>query len=88
MQRCEQSAAPRDLLVSLVVVVRILGLLDAVLDQFLERGLLANELDQFWNAATSAQHNEPLLLEKQLFDRAAFFLVEKLINFYVASRRG
>ena len=67
------------------MVVRVLGRVDCVLDQFLERGSLADELDELRDAATSAEHHELFLLEKQLLDGAAILLVQKLVDLDVAS---
>lgn len=47
-------------LLSLVVVVRITRVLDRVLDQLLERCLLANELNQLGLAASAAENYKSL----------------------------
>lgn len=67
------------------MVVGIAGGLDGVVDQFLECLALANELNQFGDAATSAEHNKFLLFLEKLFDCAAFFLVQKLVDLHVSS---
>ena len=69
----------------LVMVVRVLRVLHRILDQFLECLPLADKLDEFGDAATAAKHNQLFLFEQELFDRAAFLLVQKLIDLHVAS---
>lgn len=67
------------------MVVGVAGGLNGVVDQFLECLALANELNQFGDAATSAEHNKFLLFLEKLFDCAAFFLVQKLVDLHVSS---
>jgi len=67
------------------MVVGIAGSFNGVVDKFLECLALANELNQFGDAATSAEHNKFLLLLEKLFDCAAFFLVQKLVDLHVSS---
>ena len=73
------------LLVSLVVIVWILWVLDAVADEFFESCLLADKFDQFWDAASAAQYNQFFLFEQELFDCATLLLTQKLIDLDVAS---
>ena len=72
-------------LVRLVMVVRVLRVLHRILDQFLECLTLADELDEFGDAAAAAKHNQLFLFEQELFDRAALLLVQELIDLHVAS---
>ena len=72
-------------LVRLVMVVRVLRVLHRILNQFLECLTLADELDEFGDAAAAAKHNQLFLFEQELFDRAALFLVQELIDLHVAS---
>ena len=69
----------------LIVVVWVDGVHDTVLDELLQGGPLADELDELGDAAAAAQHNQLFLFEKQLLDGAAFFLVKQLVDLYVAS---
>ena len=73
------------LLVSLVMVVGVDRVLDTVLDELLEGTSLADELDELGDAASAAKHNQLFLLKKELFDGAALFLVEQLVDLHVAS---
>jgi len=73
------------LLLGLVVVIRIFGVLDGVLDQLLERVTLANEFNELRVAATAAEHYKPVLLVEELLNGAALLLVEQLIDLYVSS---
>lgn len=78
------SSDERELL-GLVVVIRIFGVLDGVLDQLLERVTLANEFNELRVAATAAEHYKPVLLVEELLNGAALLLVEQLIDLYVSS---
>ena len=73
------------LLVSLVVIVWVLWVLYAVADEFFQRCLLADEFDEFWDAASAAQYNQFFLFEQELFDRATLLLTQKLVDLDVAS---
>ena len=73
-----------DLLVSLVVVVGVLGVLHRVLHQLLQGAPLTHEFYQFRNAATTAEDCKFFLFQKKLFDSAAFFLVEELLDLHVS----
>ena len=73
------------LLVSLVVVVRVLWALHAVADEFFQSCLLADEFDQFWDAASAAQYNQFFLFEQELFNCATLLLTQKLVDLDVAS---
>ena len=66
----------KNLLFGLVLVVRVAGVLDGVLDQLLQRVLLADELDEFGLATAAAEHDELFLLHEELLDGAALLLVE------------
>ena len=68
------------------MVVWIDGRLDGVLDQFLECSFLADELDEFGDAATTAKHDQLFLLKKEFLDGATFLLIQQLIDLDVASR--
>ena len=67
------------------MIVRVLGVLDGVLDQLLQRVALAHKLDELGNAATAAKHSQLLLLEKKVLNRAAFLLVQELLDLHVSS---
>ena len=67
------------------MIVRVLGVLDGVLDQLLQRVALAHKLDELGNAATAAEHDELLFLKEQLFNSAALFLVQDLVDLNVSS---
>ena len=69
----------------LVVVVGVAWVLHGVRDQFFERGALADELNEFGNAAAAAKHHEFFLLQKEFFDRATFLLIEQLVDLDVVS---
>ena len=62
------------LLVGLVVVVWVLRGLHAVADELFKRGLLADEFDQFGDAASAAQYDQFFFLEQEFLDRAALLL--------------
>jgi hypothetical protein len=66
----------KNLLFGLVLVVGVAGVLDGVLDQLLQRVLLADELDEFGLATAAAEHDELFLLHEELLDGAALLLVE------------
>ena len=83
--RCEHVRGKEWELVGLVVIVRVLGVLHGIRDELLECRALAHKLDQFGNAAATAEHDELFLLEEQLLDRTAFLLVQDLIDLYVSS---
>ena len=74
-----------NLLVSLVVIVGVLWVMYAVADEFFQSCLLADKFDQFWDAASAAQHNQFFFLEQELFDCATVFLRQKLVDLDVAS---
>ena len=67
------------------MIVRVLGVLDGVLDQLLQRVALAHKLDELGNAATAAKHSELLLLKEQVLNCAAFLLVQELLDLHVSS---
>ena len=73
------------LLMCLIVVVRVDGVLNTVLDELLEGAFLADELDKFGDAAAAAEHNQLFLLEKELLNGAALLLVKQLVDLHVAS---
>ena len=74
-----------NLLVRLVVVVGVDRVLHTVLDELLESGPLADELDEFGDAATAAEHNKFFLFEQELLNRAPLLLIQKLVDLHVAS---
>jgi hypothetical protein len=67
------------------VVVWVAWRLDRVLDELLECRALADELDEFRNAASPAEHYKLFLLLQELFNCAAIFLVQKLVDLHVSS---
>ena len=69
----------------LVVIVWVLRSLHAVGDQLLQSRLLADEFNEFWNAATTAEDDQFLLLKKELLDRATLLLIQELVDLHVAS---
>jgi len=69
----------------LIVVVGVDGVLDTVLYELLKGAFLADELDEFWDAAAAAEHNQLFLLEKELLNGAALLLVKQLVDLHVAS---
>ena len=73
------------LLVSLVMVVGVDRVLDTVLNELFKSASLADELDELGDAASAAKYNQLFLLKKELFDGAALFLVEQLVDLHVAS---
>ena len=77
-----------NLLLGLVVVVRILRVFDGVLNQLLERVLLANELDELRVATAAAEHHKPVLFVQELLDGAAILLVQKLVDLDVSSAQN
>ena len=73
------------LLLGLVMVVGVLRVLDGVLNQLLERVALADKFNEFGVAATTAEHDESVLLVEELLNRAALLLVQQLVDFNVSS---
>ena len=69
------------------MIVRVLWVLDGVLDELDECFALTHELNKLRDTATAAKHGELLLLKKKLFDGAALFLVKELLDLHVASKR-
>ena len=69
------------------MIVCVLWVLDGVLDKLDECFALTHELNELRDTATAAKHGELLLLKKKLFDGAALFLVEELLDLHVASIR-
>ena len=74
-----------NLLVSLVVVVRVAGSLNWVLDQLLECSALTNEFDQFRDGTAAAKHDEFFFFKQKFLNGTSFLLVQKLVDFHVAS---
>ena len=73
------------LLVSLVVIVWVLWALYTVANEFFQSCLLADEFDEFWDAASAAQYNQFFLFEQELFNCATLLLTQKLVDLDVAS---
>ena len=69
------------------MIVRVLWVLDGVLDEFDECFTLTDELNEFRDTATAAKHGELLFFKKKLFDGAALLLVKELLDLHVASKR-
>ena len=69
----------------LVVIVWVLRSLHAVSNQLLQSRLLADEFNEFWNATTTAEDDQFLLLKKKLLDRATLLLIQELVDLHVAS---
>ena len=69
----------------LVVIVWVLRSLHAVSNQLLQSRLLADEFNEFWNTATTAEDDQFLLLKKELLDRATLLLIQELVDLHVAS---
>ena len=60
-------------------------MLNGVCYELLECRALAHEFDQLGNAAAAAEHDELLFLKEQLFNSAALFLVQDLVDLNVSS---
>lgn len=69
----------------LVVIVGVAWVLHGVSDKLFERRALADELNKFGDAATTAEHHEFFLLQKEFFDRATVLLIEQLVDLHVVS---
>ena len=67
------------------MVVWVSWRLNGIVNELLECLALADELNQFRDAATAAKHHKFFLLLKELFDCATFLLVEKLVDLDVSS---
>ena len=69
----------------MIMIVCVFRVLNCVLYELLECRALAHEFDKLRNTATAAEHDELLLLKKQLFDSAALLLVQDLVDLDVSS---
>ena len=59
-----------------------------VLNQLLQRVLLAHEFDELGLIASAAHDDQLFLLVEELLDGAAIFLVKKLVDLSVSSKRS